>query len=62
MLELHMRWREEIDMYKVKPNFKRMRNTNRRKMNMKNKRRKTRSIKKKKKIIYNKFLIFYKIN
>ena len=40
---------EEIDMYKVKPNFKRMRNTNRRKMNMKNKRRKTRSIKKKKK-------------
>ena len=26
---------EEIDMYKVKPNFKRMRNTNRRKMNMK---------------------------
>ena len=40
---------EEIDMYKVKPNFKRMRNTNRRKMNMKNKRSKTRSIKKKKK-------------
>jgi len=40
---------EEMDMYKVKPNFKSMSNTNRRKMNMKNKRRKTGSIKKKKK-------------
>ncbi len=44
---------EEIDTFKVKPNFKRMRNTNGRRMNMNNKRsnkrRKTKSMRKKKK-------------